>query len=122
RRYLSSALCGSSPFHFRLMLVPLFFDTGPPELSIPVDDDGVPSASISVTTARRLSVTNGTVSDESTAAGSRPNRARTWKYRAGGLLTSEAAVRGALHALHVSSGSDVLPVRVENSSGPLETQ
>src|SRR5689334_19144595 len=105
------------------MLVPDFLGGGPPELSTPVASDALdPSASTSVSTARRLSVTNGMVTPDRTAAGSWFQRARTWRNREGGLVTSPAAVSGLLQALHVSSGSCVLPDRVESSSAPVASQ
>ena len=63
-------------------------------------------------TARRLSVTNGTVTWWSTAAGSRFQRARTCKYLALGLATTPGTavaahrtVRGVLVSLFGDAGS-----------------
>src|SRR5262245_36599084 len=96
---------------------------GPPEAttSSELGLSSVPEVT-SVITARRLSVTNGTVTLVSTAFGSRFHRPRIWRYRPGALFTSEGdAPRAADHALHVSSGCSVLPVRVESSTAPFAT-
>src|SRR6266540_4672824 len=76
-------------------------------------------ASTLVTTARRLSVTKGRTTCETTALGSREKRARTCAKRAAGLATLPGEGSGALQSLHVLSGTWVLPLRVDISTVPV---
>src|SRR6266850_6860517 len=77
-------------------------------------------ASTFVTTARALSVTNGSTIWDRIAPGSRANRARTCTKRAAGLWTLPGAASAALHSVHVLSGTWVLPLRVESSTAPVD--
>jgi hypothetical protein len=103
--------------------------TGPPLVTIASPEgDWLPFcflalelASTSVSVARRLSVRNGTETSRKTASLSRLQRARTCRKRPGGLETTAGLAKPWLHGLQESSGSLVLPVRVENSSAAFET-
>src|SRR5262245_24344062 len=116
-----SSLSGLSIFQVIESLASGFFETGPPD-ALSASSLARTRALTSLTTARRLSVTNATSNDESSAARSLAKRARTWKYRAAGLSTSLGSEPSRLHGLQVSSGSLVLPVRVETSSAPVDSQ